>query len=155
MKKTLLTLAFASFAFSAPAFAQDKACSKADATRADKAIDAVTTFPQMQKAWQDWKHCDSGPVAETFNDALFRLLVDWKGIDGLASSVGSSPDYKAWMMERVKAASKEDKSAIFSRAKTGCPSKHAAMCDELIAAASGEGAKAAPTPGTAPANPAK
>ena len=155
MNRSLLALAFASIAFTAPALAQDKACSKADASRAEKAIDAVTTFPQMQKAWQDFKHCDSGPVAEIFNDALFRLLVDWKGVDGLASSVGASPEYKGWLLARVKGASKEDKSAIFSRAKTGCPSKHSALCDDLIAASSGEASKAAPTPGTAPANPAK
>ena len=154
MKKTLLALAVASIAC-APALAQDKACSKADAAKADKAVDAVTSFPQMHKAWQDWKHCDSGPVAETFNDALFRLLVDWKGVDGLAASTGASADYKAWVMDRVKAGSKEDKSAIHSRAKTGCPSKHSALCEELIAAAAGEPAKAAPAPGTAPANPAK
>ena len=155
MRHQLLALFVASIAFAAPALAQDKACSKADAGRADKAIDSVTTFAQLHKAWQDWRHCDSGPVAETFNDALFRLLVDWKGVDGLASTVGGSADYKAWVLARVKAASKEDKSAIFSRAKTGCPSKHASLCDDLIAAASDSAPAAAPAPGTAPANPAK
>jgi hypothetical protein len=155
MRYKLLALLVASLTLSASALAQDKACSKADAARAEKAIDSVTTFAQMHKAWQDWKHCDSGPVAEVFNDALFRLLVDWKGLDGLASSVGASADYKAWMLARVKAASKEDKSAIFSRAKTGCPSKHSAMCEDLIAASSDSSPSAAPAPGTAPANPAK
>ena len=155
MKNKLLTLALVSLTLAAPVLAQDKSCSKADAAKAEKAIDAVTTFAQMQKAWQDWKQCDSGTVAEVFNDALFRLLVDWKGVDGLASSVASSPEYKAWMLDRVKAASKEDKSAIFSRAKTGCPSRHNAVCEDLIAASSGEPAKAAPAPGKAPADPAK
>ena len=59
------------------------------------------------------------------------------------------------VLDRVKSGSKEDKSAIFSRAKTSCPSKHNALCEDLIAASSGEPAKAAPAAGKAPADPAK
>ena len=105
--------------------AQDKACSKADAARAEKAVDMVTSFPQLQKAWQDWRHCDSGSVAEVYNDAVFRLLVDWKGVDALASGMQSTPQYKQWVLARVKSGSADDRKAIFSRAKTGCPSEAA------------------------------
>jgi hypothetical protein len=121
---------------SLPVAAQDKACSKADAAKAEKAVDMVTSFAQLQKAWQDWRHCDSGTVAETFSESLFRLLVDWKGVETLASGAQSSPQYKQWVLERVKAGSKEDRAALFSRAKTGCSSKLDAFCAELIEASS-------------------
>ena len=135
----------------APALAQDKACSKADAAKAEKTVDMVTSFAQLQKAWQDWRHCDSGNVAEVFNEAVFRLLVDWKGLDSLASGMGGSPQYKQWVLARVKAGSKEDRSAIFSRARTGCPGKLDAFCSELIEAASDAPAPRAAAPAAAPA----
>lgn len=155
MKNNALALLVASLAFALPAAAQDKGCAKAEAAKAEKAIDAVTSFAQLQKAWQDWKQCDSGPVAEVFNDAAFRLLVDWKGVDGLAASLQSSPEYKAWLLARVRSGTKEDRAAIFSRAKASCPAKHDATCADLIQAASDEAPKAAPAPGAAPANPPK
>ena len=155
MKKTLALLV-ASFAFAIPAAAQDKACSKADAAKAEKAVDMVTSFPQLHKSWQDWRHCDTGTVGEVYTDAVFRLLVDWKGLDSLASSMNASADYKKWVLARVKAGSKEDRAAIFSRAKTGCPRGQDALCADLIAAASDETQKtsapaAAPAPTPTPA----
>lgn len=149
MKTSLIALAIV-LATPFAALSQDKACSKADAATADKAIDRVTSFAQMQKAWQDWRHCDSGPVAETYNDALFRLLVDWKDVGSFASTAQASPQYKEWVMARVKDASKEDRKAIFSRAKGACPSKLDAICADLVAAASDEQARTLPAL-TAPA----
>ncbi len=143
--KTFLTALAIALALPFAALAQDKPCSKADATNADKAIDRVTSFAQMQKAWQDWRHCDSGPVAESYNEALFRLLVDWKDVPSLAATTQSSADYKQWVMARVKDASKEDRKAVLSRAKTACPAKQDAFCAELMASASDEQAKALPT----------
>jgi len=134
--------------------AQDKACSKADAARAEKAVDMVTSFPQLQKAWQDWRHCDSGSVAEVYNDAVFRLLVDWKGVESLANGMNGSPQYKQWVLARVKGGSKEDRNAIFSRAKTGCPGKLDSFCAELLEAASDAPAPKAAAPAAAPAAPA-
>ena len=129
---------------SLPVLGQDKACSKADAAKAEKTIDNVTSFAQLNKAWQDWRHCDSGPVAEVYSDAVFRLLVDWKGVETLASGMQGSADYKQWVLSRVKAGSADDRKAIFSRAKTGCPSRLDTFCGELAEAASEEKKAAAP-----------
>ena len=149
-------LVFAALALAAaPALAQDKGCSKADAAKAEKVIDNVTSFAQLNRAWQDWKHCDAGPVAEVYTDAVFRLLVDWKGVDGLASGMQSSPQYKEWVLARVKGGSAEDRKAIFSRAKTGCPSRALdGFCAELVEAASDDKKAAAPAPAPAPSAPA-
>jgi DNA-binding transcriptional LysR family regulator len=116
-------------------WAQDKACSKSDAAKAEKSIDMVTDFKQLEKAWKDWKQCDEGSVAEVYNDAVMRLLVDWKGIDVLASSMKSNPEYGEWVVRRVKFATKDDRTAVFSRAKTGCPAKLDAFCAQLADAA--------------------
>ena len=145
----ILALAIACLVASFPAAAQDKACSKGDAAKAEKTVDNVTSFAQLHKAWQDWKHCDTGTVAEVYTDAVFRLLVDWKGMDGLASTTNASADYKKWVLARVKTGSKEDRAAIFSRAKTSCPRGQDALCADLIAAATDESQKtSAPAPDT-------
>jgi len=141
--KKILALAMVSFAVALPAAAQDKSCSKADAAKAEKVVDNVTSFAQLHKAWQDWRHCDTGTVSEVYTDAVFRLLVDWKGLDGLASSLNASADYKTWLLARVKSGSKEDRAAIFSRAKTSCPRGQDGLCSDLIAAASDETQKTA------------
>src|SRR5690348_4641095 len=62
--RVLLAVMLAAGAFAA--HGQDKACSKADAAAAEKAIDRVVTWPQMQKAWQDYRHCDTGNVDDQF-----------------------------------------------------------------------------------------
>ena len=130
------------------AHAQAAACDKAQSARAEKEIDAVFNFTQLHKAWQDWKHCDSGPVADLYTDAVFRLLVDWKGVEELAGTLRSSPEYRAWLLARVKAGTEDDRGAIYSRAKTGCPSGQDALCTELIKASEGD---MKPMPSLAPA----
>lgn len=142
--KTFLTALAMALALPYAALAQDKACSKADAANADKAIDRVTSFGQMQKAWQDWRHCDNGAVAESFNESLFRLLVDWKDVPSLVGTAQASPQYKQWVMARVKDAPKDDRKAVFSRARTACPAKLDAFCAELVEAASDDPAKPLP-----------
>jgi len=51
-----------------PAAAADKPCSEAD-----KAIDGVTSWPALQKAAADFGHCDKGPTADLFTEAVLRV----------------------------------------------------------------------------------
>lgn len=113
------------------AFAQGKACTKADAAKAEKAVDAVNDFRGLQKAWTDWKHCDEGSVAEVYTDAVMRLLVDWKGVDVLAKSMDANADYADWVLRRVKYATKDDRQAVYSRAKASCPASLDGFCAKL------------------------
>src|ERR1700694_3561634 len=48
--------------------AADKPCSAADAATAEKAIDRVVGWAQLQKAYQDYKHCDKESVGEAYTD---------------------------------------------------------------------------------------
>jgi hypothetical protein len=118
-----------------PSWAQDKACSKSDAAKAEKAVDMVTDFRQLEKAWKDWKHCDEGNVGQVYDDTVMRLLVDWKDVKSLASSMQANADYGDWVLRRIKFATKEDRTAIFSRAKTGCPATLDAFCAKIADAA--------------------
>ena len=118
-------------AVSMPALAQ-KACSKADEANAEKAIDRVVNWQGLHKAYQDYGHCSSEAVNETFTDALLRLMLQWKDVDTLAGSVDRDAGYKKWMHARLLSpAAKDDRDSVYARAKKDCPGKHAAFCSEL------------------------
>jgi len=136
-------LALASFANAA-----DKPCSKADAANAEKAIDRVVAWQQLHKAWQDYRHCDGEPaVSDVFTDAILRLAVGWKGVGELATAM-KDPQYHDFVYKHLKSdAAKDDRDALYSRAKKDCPSGQDAFCDEMAgtmkAAMEADDAKAA------------
>ncbi|HZZ93348.1 MAG TPA: hypothetical protein VFE23_12360 [Usitatibacter sp.] len=127
-------LVVAGFIVATGAWGADRACSKADAANAQKAIDRVMTWPQLRKAYQDFGQCDSGDAAEGFSDALLRLLVDWQDVPALASSM-SDPAFKQFVLGHLRGASKEDRDAVYSRAKASCPPAQQAFCGEIADAA--------------------
>ena len=129
MKACSLLLALAALAL--PAAAQDKPCPKADAAKAEKAIERANDFTQLRKAWADYRHCDSGPVAEVYTETFVRLIVDWKDVDGLVNAT-KDEGFKSFMYKHLKdPAAKDDLESVYSRAKASCPDKHGAFCAEL------------------------
>jgi hypothetical protein len=129
--KKLIAVAASLATLSLGALAQDKPCSKADAGRAEKAVDRVGNFAQMQKAFKDFRQCDTGPVSDLFTESFVRLLVDWKDVDGAVAATRDA-DFKTFMDKHLKdPTAKDDLQTIYSRAKTKCPSKHEAFCAEL------------------------
>ena len=114
------------------AHAADKPCTKADSANAEKAIDRVLQWPQLQKAWQDYRHCDAGAVADLYTDALMRLMTDWKNMDALAASMQKDAQYKEFVYAHAKSpAAKDDHAMVYSRARTGCPKGLDEFCAEL------------------------
>ena len=114
-------------------------CTPKDATAAGKAIDRVNNWEQLHKSWKDWKHCDSGATADGFTDAIMRLGVDWKGVETLAADMKGDPQYHDFVIAHIKGDPvKEDRDALFSRAKTNCPKGQEAFCAEIIDVTAGE-----------------
>jgi hypothetical protein len=130
----IAALVVAGFMVATGAWGADRACSKADATNAPKAIDRVMNWPQLKKAYQDFGQCDTGDVGDAYSDALLRLLVDWQDVPSLASAMGD-PAFKQFVLTHLKGATKEDRDAVYSRAKSNCPSGQDALCGEIAEAA--------------------
>ena len=127
----ILAAAAASLALNA-AHAADKPCTKADAANAEKAIERVLNWPQLQKAWADYRHCDTNGVADGYTDALMRMLADWKGIDALAAATQKDAQYKEFIYAHIKSpAAKDDHALVYSRARTGCPKGLDEFCAEI------------------------
>jgi hypothetical protein len=129
-------------------------CSKADATRAEKSIERVSTWPQMHKTYKDFKQCDSGTVEEVYTESLIRLLVDWKNVDQLVAA-SQDADFKEFMYKHLRSPSAaDDLESVYSRAKASCPSAHQAFCVELadvVKTANGKAAGMKPIGPKAPA----
>lgn len=124
----------AALVFATGAWGADRACSKADAANAQKAIDRVFNWEQLRKAQQDFGHCDSGEVSDAFSDALLRQLVDWKDVPGLVKAMGDA-SFKQFVVTHLRAAPREDRDAVYSRAKASCPAGQDAFCGEIAGAA--------------------
>ncbi len=127
----VLLVAVAGFAVAA-AHAADKPCSKSDTANAEKAIERVLNWAQLQKVFQDYRHCDAGTVADGYTDAVMRMMVDWKNMDALAAAMKKDPEYKEFIYAHLKApAAKDDLPTVYSRARTGCPKGLDEFCAEL------------------------
>ena len=140
MKAT--SLALCTCLFIAVAYGADKPCSPADSAKAKKVIDSVVTWPQLRKSWVDFRHCDTGEVADLYTDAILRLTVDWKDAAVLASDAQKDVNYKAFLFEHLKSpAAKDDRETVRSRAKTMCPKGEDMFCGDLADAMASAPAK--------------
>lgn len=141
MKIARVVLACAALA-AMPALAQ-KDCSKADSAAAEKAVDRVVNPSGLYKAFKDYGHCDKPPVEEIFTDAILRLLVEWKDADTVATDAQRDGEYKKFLHKHLRspATGKEDREAVFSRAKSNCPMTQGPFCAELMEVVKGAGAK--------------
>ena len=124
----------AAFVCATGAWGAERACTKADMAAAQKSIDRVLNWTQLRKAWQDFGHCDSGEVGEAFSDALLRLLVDWQDIPALAKAMDDAT-FKQFTLSHLRSAPKDDRNAVYSRAKASCPPGQDALCGEIADAA--------------------
>jgi hypothetical protein len=114
-----------------PAQAQ-KNCSQADTMAAEKAIERIVTWQNLQKAWHDYRHCDKGTVEEGFTDALMRLMVGWKNVDVIAGAMAKDAEFKAFVQKHLQSpAAKDDREDLYALAKKNCPAKQDAFCADL------------------------
>jgi hypothetical protein len=73
-------------------------------------------------------------VADTFTDAMLRMLVDWKNVDVLADTMKDA-DYKGFIEAHLASpAAKDDIVMIRSRATRSCPKGQDAFCKTIAAA---------------------
>jgi hypothetical protein len=130
MKKIVLVIAASCLATAASA---QKSCSPADMQKAQKAADMVVTWQHLNKAWKDYRQCDTGEVADTFTDAVLRLMIEWKNVDALAEGM-KDPEYASFLEAHVKAGSPADVKDVRSRVTQSCPKGQDAVCKHIAAA---------------------
>ena len=149
-------LALAALLLALPAQAQDKPCSAAEMSAAEKAADRIVNWGQLYQAWQTYRHCDKGVVEENFTDALLRLLVDWKQVDLLARPMEENKDFRAFVHKHLNSpAAKGDVDSVYSRAKLSCPKGLEKFCTDIATTAKPFAGMEMSIPSSAPAAPKK
>ena len=152
MRSTLAFVLVATALSAGPAFAQ-KACSKSEQDAAMKAIDRVSSWATLNATWKTYRHCDADQVADSFTDALLRLIIDWKNVETLASAM-KDKDYEDFIISHLRSpAAQADTEDVISRAKHKCSSSLKSWCGELISAIDQAPLKPIPTAPAAPAAP--
>ena len=127
---------FAALLLSLPALAADKPCTKADAANAQKGLDRASSWAQMHKTWQEFRHCDADASADQFTDALMRLIIDWKNVGDFAGTLQKDAKFKEFVHAHLRSpAAKADLEDVYARAKSQCPQGLDAFCTELADAA--------------------
>jgi hypothetical protein len=130
--KTAILSLFPMMVWCAAVHAADKPCSPADAAVAEKAIDRVVTWGNLHKAYQDYKHCDKGAVAEGYTEALLRLTVEWKNVNAFADAVNKDAGFKDFVRTHLQSpAAKDDADSVYSRTRNQCPKGLDGFCTEL------------------------
>ena len=128
-----LRLSAAAFLLSAavlPAAAADLPCSAAD-----KAIDGVTSWAALQKAVQDYGHCDKGPTADAFTEAILRVVISgWKQVGDAGPILDKDAAFRDWLDRRLSSPSlsTQDSGEIRDLAKGSCPKGQQKVCDRLL-----------------------
>ena len=113
-----------------PAAAADKPCNDAG-----KSIDGVTTWAALAKAMHDYGHCDKGPTAEVFTEAILRVIISgWPKIADAGPILEKDAAFKNWLAKRLSSPdlSPQDTAEIRDLAKASCPKGQDKVCGELL-----------------------
>jgi len=118
-----------------PAYAQQ--CTRADEMAALKVAGTLREWSEVSAAFQRYRHCDDGAIAEGFTDSIVRLLVSrWETLSEMAAFAEKQPEFRTFVLRHVDAsADPGDLKRIAELAGSKCPSHHAKLCAALRAEA--------------------
>lgn len=121
------------FGVSGACHAHVKACSPRDAAAADAAIDDLDSWTKVERAYQQYGHCDDGSIAEGNSEAVARLLVDhWSTLPLLAELAKRDPAFRRFVLRHIDATlDTDDLDKIGALAAAQCPLGSAPLCREL------------------------
>jgi len=115
-----------------PAAAADKPCADAD-----RAVDAVTSWAALEKSFQDFGHCDKGPTADVFTEAILRVVIGgWPNVGDAGPILEKDTAFRGWLVKRLSSPSlpTQDTAEIRNLAKSSCPKGRQKVCADLLSA---------------------
>ena len=104
---------------------------------AGKAIDGVTTWAALQKAVSDYGHCDKGPTADVFTEALLRVYISgWPKVGDAGPILANDAAFKTWLTRRLSnpELATQDSGEMRDLAKSSCPKGQDKVCAEFLSA---------------------
>lgn len=119
---------------------QQKTCTDAEETQAEKAVDSLKTWDQVYGAYKKFVQCDDGAVAEGYSDAVGKLLAnDWRHFPRLTKLAKTDKSFERFVVKHVDESLTDNTlQKISKNARTACPADAKALCSLIADAASGK-----------------
>ena len=138
MKATMLMLVWSFTAIGFTGSAQQIACPREQAARAEGTIDSLNDWDGMHKFYKQFSRCDDGAIAEGYSDAVGNLLANkWEHFDRLASLTNIDKGFERFVVKHIDdTLPLSTLQQIFNNARSKCPSRSAELCQLIRKAAS-------------------
>jgi hypothetical protein len=124
-----------------PLHAQNKPCTDAEETQAEKAVDLLKTWDQVYRSYKKFApQCDDGAVAEGYSDAVGKLLANhWGHFPRLVKLAKGDEGFKQFVIRHVDESLSDDAlQRISKNARSQCPGDAKRLCTLIVNAASGK-----------------
>lgn len=101
--------------------------------QAEKDIDTIRNWRGLYRAYQRYKACDDGAIAEGWSDIVVRLLTqEWNTLPTLNRLARVDKGFETFVLWHIDELMSPDESAlIIKNAETRCPSNAKRLCQAL------------------------
>lgn len=108
-------------------------CTRQDAMIAEKEADSLRTWKQVFAAYDRYRHCDDGAIAEGYSASIAALLADrWDELEELLTLTHAHPNFETFVLHHVDVTMTLDQSkAIQQNARSRCPRDGSRLCTAI------------------------
>lgn len=119
---------------------QQKPCTDAEETQAEKAVDSLKTWDQVYRSYKKFAQCDDGAVAEGYSDAVGKLLAnDWAHFPRFVRLANADKRFGQFVVRHVdESLPGETLEKISKNARSECPANAKRLCALISDAGSGK-----------------
>lgn len=115
---------------SSVASAAQGACTRQDAMRAETEADSLRTWEQVFAAYERYRQCDDGAIAEGYSASIAALLADrWDDLEELLTLTHAHPKFEIFVLRHVDVTMTLDQGkAIQENVRSRCPRGGSLLC---------------------------
>jgi hypothetical protein len=112
------------------ACAAQAGCARQQAIRAESEADSLRTWEQVFGAYQRYRQCDDGAIAEGYSASIAALLADrWDRVNELLVLSNAHPQFEAFVLRHVDVTMSLDQSkTIQENVRARCPRAGKRLC---------------------------
>jgi len=133
MRTRLLIL----FLLSVPVTVHAHGCTSTLEKAAESASESSRSWPSIFSAYQHYKQCDDGAIAEGFSDNIVHLLAsNWGKLNQAKRIIARQPAFQAFIILHIDATADTNELQSIQRYAThSCPPSATGLCRQIAGAA--------------------
>jgi hypothetical protein len=111
-----------------------KECSQAEAIAADKSLEHLNSWLDIQDAFRRFGYCDHGGVAAGYSDRIMRMLSRrWSTVTDLDRLMRPDPKFRAFVLRHIDETwVNTEFNRVMDLAATQCPSDAPRICAAIV-----------------------